>query len=129
MARSRPFLSKFLKWVSGLTPLNFGKVGLKSGRLSSLRNKYKHCSIVKGLGCRGIGKSWRFDLFSCLRRKGVSFLLVQQRCIQQPRYLLQDCIVFVQAKLRVLYTKVFRFHEWVSWWEERRRVQVQNRRF
>ena len=33
--RSSPYLSKFLKWVSGLTPLNLGKVGLKSGRLSA----------------------------------------------------------------------------------------------
>jgi hypothetical protein len=31
--KSRPCLSKFLKYVSGLTPLNFGKVGLKSGSL------------------------------------------------------------------------------------------------
>ena len=33
MQRSSPVLSKFLKWFSGLTALNLGKVGLKSGSL------------------------------------------------------------------------------------------------
>jgi hypothetical protein len=33
--KSREILSKFLKYVSGFTGLNFGKVGLKSGRLSA----------------------------------------------------------------------------------------------
>ena len=33
ITKSRPTRSKFLKWFSGFTPLNLGKVGLKSGSL------------------------------------------------------------------------------------------------
>lgn len=43
MQRSRPDLSKFLNWMEGSTPLNLGKVGLKSGRLS--RFKLKNTNI------------------------------------------------------------------------------------
>ena len=50
MQRSNPCLSKFLKWVSGLTPLNFGKVGLKSGNLWTL------------LQSLGVGVPWNWNI-------------------------------------------------------------------
>ena len=50
MHKSRPTLTKFLKWFSGLIPLNLGKVGLKSGNFWIL------------LHSDGVGVPWNWNI-------------------------------------------------------------------
>lgn len=86
----------------------------------------RHSATRWVLGCRGTGRSWRFDQFMNRHWTWLFFRPFLRRCIQQPRYRLRDCTVFGLVRLLVLDTRVSKFSEWGFWLECRRPLRVQN---